>query len=297
MKKVSFFIFYDARSGSTYLANQLIKNYNIWIPPENNIVSLLVSSFGNENKYFPELLIDKIYQDEKFADWQMERAKTEQLFDDKKKCRVSEFLNILFEGYLNEVDKKGCVFGIKKGSYLNYWKQVDDLFPESKYVCLIRDGRAVFNSKKRSLYSKTGRPFEKDPTSAASLWVKSVREIRNLKKHKPHQTHVIKYEDLIQNHEDELRRVAEFVGGNVKPILSRDDVFLIDRYKQFNSHQNIDKPPLPENLAKWKNGLTRKELVQYEAIAGRTLLNEGYQLETGRFRRALGVLHSYVSRK
>ncbi len=36
-----FFMFYDARSGSTFLTNLLIKNANIAIPPETNFVSLI----------------------------------------------------------------------------------------------------------------------------------------------------------------------------------------------------------------------------------------------------------------
>ncbi len=296
MKMVSFFILHDARSGSTFLANQLIKKYNVFIPPENNIVSLLINNFGIENKNEAKLLIDKVYQDDKFYDWKIEKVAAEKLFDGKKKYTVLEFLTILFHKYLKETKKNNHIFGIKKGSYIDNWQKLSVLFPESKYICLIRDGRAVFNSKKKSLYSKTGRPFEEDPVKAANIWIKRVQRIRSLEHHKPSQTLVVKYEDLVCNNEKVLSQVARFIDKNIKISVNEKSSFAIDRYKQFNLHQNIDKPPLLENTSKWKKELTKEDLLQYEVVAMNTLLSEGYQLESNRLNRFKAIFANHLKK-
>ena len=43
-----FFILYDARSGSTFLSNLLVKNYDIVIPPESNFIIKITKHYKKD---------------------------------------------------------------------------------------------------------------------------------------------------------------------------------------------------------------------------------------------------------
>jgi hypothetical protein len=165
--------------------------------------------------------------------------------------------------------------GVKKGSYVYYLNSIRQLFPSARFLCLIRDGRAVFHSKKNSRYSVTGRPFTTDPRDAAKVWKERMNLMRQLERLGA-RCHMVHYENLIADTDHSLDEIGEFL-GLVRAEDSRATYAIGERYEG-GLHQNIHRPPLTERIDYWRQGLSAEEIGAFEAIAGAELEREGYSL-------------------
>ena len=104
-----------------------------------------------------------------------------------------------------------------------------DLFPEAKFVHIIRDGRAVsFLSAKRQVeknrqtsnsYGKKGYPteFPEILERYALYWNRIVSVFDELKRKEPAAVIEIKYEDFCRNPQAEMEKIAGFIGAGAKP--------------------------------------------------------------------------------
>src|SRR5262249_23580251 len=78
------------------------------------------------------------------------------------------------------------------------------LFPNSKLLILVRDGRSVVESAVRT--------FDRPYGHAAQEWADSAQIIQEFGKNHPEkQFLLVRYEDLYKNVEKELRRIFEFL--------------------------------------------------------------------------------------
>lgn len=275
MLKDPFFIFYDSRSGSTYLANLLSKSAKIAIPPETNFIPLIIKNYNKKNiSSLPDLVLANqiIFSDQKFNDWGL--TKTEILEDISKKIPISkaEFIILIFEMYLKKNSQAAEYFGIKK-NYSRYYAGLKKLFPDLKIISLIRDGRAVFRSKKTSIYSVTQKPFSTDPVVSAKDWCFEVTKTNQLLQNGEKVIKVF-YEDLISNSEETVQKILKFLSVKFEP--QADTYKIPERYGEL--HMNIKKSSDLSKIERWKKELSLKEILLYQAIAGKILKQEGYRL-------------------
>ena len=167
-----FFLVYDSRSGSTFLANELTKRFEVAIPPETNFLTFILKQFGHasfETDMQMVSLTETIMSDPKFSDLKIGRDDLEELLLHHAPMSSSAVVRAILDLFRRRRGLDGHRYGIKKGSYLSHYQDLLRLFPKTKFVGLMRDGRAVFNSKKQSTYSGSGRPMEIDARRAAPL--------------------------------------------------------------------------------------------------------------------------------
>ena len=168
-------------------------------------------------------------------------------------------------------------FGFKKGTYLKYYKQLKDIFPNAKFIHIIRDGRAVFNSKKNSIYSVTGKPFETNALRAAKVWKEKVLLSKKVNDLYQDTSIIIHYENLILDTDQTLSEILEFLDLDYLNAKKSNLNYKVPlRYG--NLHENIRKKPLKSRINSWKEELSKQELKEYEYVAGTILNLEGYSL-------------------
>ncbi|MFC1891400.1 sulfotransferase [Thermodesulfobacteriota bacterium] len=291
-----FFIFYDDRSGSTYLSKQLAQNNEICIPPETNFIPNLLLKYtdGKISNYSDlEKAIDLIFQDPKFSDWGISSDKIRSYVSSSLPVNLNAFIKLVFNIYKQENNETARLIGIKK-NYLNYVDKVVKVFPDSKYIGLIRDGRAVFNSKKNSIYSVTNKPFETSPRKGARTWIKFLKDFDRLEEKLPSNSLRIYYEAFINSSLDTMEKVFNFlkVDSIVKDTEKQNQYSIPERYGDM--HDNIYKEPLTTRISAWKKDLSGKEIFVYELISHKYLVKEGYELtnELSKFKTPLNKLHA-----
>ena len=155
--------------------------------------------------------------------------------------------------------------------------EVATIFPNSKFVYLVRDARDVALSWKKS----PGHPG--GVKDAAQMWRKEQNEaiyflsvLNNCDRIK-----IVHYEDLIARQEDEIRDVCEFLNVEFnKQMLQfhkgKEAKTSADAAVGWN---NLVKPILSNNSARYKKELSRREQRKIESIACSPMQQLGYQLD------------------
>ena len=150
--------------------------------------------------------------------------------------------------------------------------------PNARFVYMARDGRDVAASMIK------GGIQEFHIYNAAHHWASDQRYclgafadpmLRN-------SIHFMKYEDLIENQESEMRRLMSFVGLGFEPsqleFYKRKSV--IDHAEKSRFWKNLAKPIDASNKGKYRESLGAKKTVIFESVAWAEMLALGYPLES-----------------
>lgn len=275
-----FFLLYDARSGSTFLSNLLMQHLKVVIPPESNFLVNILKFYSNpiiQNVTDLEQVLSIIYKEDKFQDWKISRDEIMQEIIPKLPMSVKNFLLKICSIYRNIYFPQSGTFGIKKGNYYKNFDIINLTFPNAKYIGIIRDGRAIFNSKKKNIMTETGKLFETNPYKAAYVWCKFMKRLAQIKMENI-QILIIHYEDLIRNPTATINLISIFLKINEIPTASfaKNTYNIPQRYRDIQ--KNFDKKPIIQRINAWKNSLTLDEIFAFESIAYKYLYESGYSL-------------------
>lgn len=267
------FLMYDSRSGSTFLSNSLASCSNSIVPHESNfIINILKQTkkfnFYINNKEDLNKIIDDIYKEKKFNDWKITKYQIISQFSSSNypihaKNLILSILNI----YKNK--NKDHFIVIKKGSYIFYYNDIQKVFPNSKFIFLIRDGRAVCNSKLKY------EPFksEYNAITAAKRWNFIISKMRK-EANDNNNILIIKYEFFLTAKEKELSKIINFLNIDYS---QKGYLDMAERYTKV--HKNINKGPLGERTDAWKHELKYINILLFEMVSYKMLLKENYPLK------------------
>tara|TARA_R110002111_G_scaffold29883_1_gene62184 strand:+ start:971 stop:1981 length:1011 start_codon:yes stop_codon:yes gene_type:complete len=169
---------------------------------------------------------------------------------------------------------------------LYYMQELLALFPDARFVVMVRDPRDVLLSqknrwKRRKLGAK-GTPWWNalrtwagyHPANISLLWRSGVASGDKFKDDP--RVCVLRFEDLLTNSETELQRVCQTAGLAYDPAM-------LDVPRVGSSHQQDqqDQRGLDPNAAgRWRTGgLTKTELAICQRITGEHMARHGYAIE------------------
>lgn len=154
--------------------------------------------------------------------------------------------------------------------------RLTSVVPNIKLLHIIRDGRDVYLSWKKTWHGPTTL------NEGARLWVKHIARKRAWGLCHPNQYLEIRYEDLITDCESVLNQVADFIGekrsGEV-PNLKQDKMSQL--LSEVGTHSLLAGKIEANNREKWRTEMTPADLLRFETIASRTLIELGYPCEYG----------------
>lgn len=281
-----FFILADARSGTTFLANNIIKKLGILVIPETNFVLRLLKA--NQNTFSSKkILINYLFKEKKFRDLKI--TKKELLSNLSNINSIREIILDILKIYYIKNNGKYNYVGIKKG-YLYFLDQIMDLFPNAKIFNIIRDCRAVYNSKKNSIYSKIGKPFSINPYETAKVWNEKIDII--IKSKKKYKAVIFFYEDIIKNLDPIIFKISKNLKLPNKKFLKIKQGYYVSNIYHKKLHSNINLPPNLENIEKWKKSLLPYEIFCLELISKKNLNKFKYSLINER-RKIINYLYVY----
>lgn len=134
------------------------------------------------------------------------------------------------------------------------------LWPRARYIYLLRDGRDVACSVVEMGWA--GNVF-----AGAKWWIDAEREWTSYRKSLRHDRWIeVRYEELIANCEEQLRRVCTFIGVDFSERMFD--------YAQTSSYSLPD----PAQTYKWRRRVLPKDLTLLEARIGSQLVARGYEL-------------------
>ena len=194
----------------------------------------------------------------------------------------AELVSLLFDRYGEERGKP--LVGNKTVDHALNVGTLHEVFPEAKFVHLIRDGRDVASSaiswRRAKRLAEEFSTWSEDPMTTAALWWEwHVRRAREEGLPLGDDLyHEVFYEDLVADPAGECAELCDFLG------IPFSDAML--RFHEGREREDPDlnakrawKPPT-RGLRNWRTGMDREVLQRFEAVAGGLLDELDYERGT-----------------
>ena len=274
-----FFILYDPRSGSTLLSNLITKNMNVLVSPETHLLIniLLEHDIHHVLSRSDCLNILKIvHNDRKINDWEI-TEKIVNVVESASGGTTSKLVKDILSVYLDSVvDFKYTALGLKKDTYIIVADKLKSIFPSAKFICIVRDPRGVFLSKKKSIYTGNGKAFQTNAIKASKEWNRYTKCINIIKNMYFSNVLLIRYEDIIADEHKVISKIASFL--SISMSTHSRNYSIHDRYKDI--HTNVHSRIIRDNDKKWMKELSEKEIYYIQLSCSQGMKNFGYRKET-----------------
>ena len=287
IEKIPFvFIVGRGRSGTTLLQNILDANKNVLMPVESRLIIYLKQKYFTKTKWTRAdvlAFIDDIYLDKKFRKyWNIKKELLQERFlaIPLSKINFNLLCKLIYLSYESPYEKgEILLLGDKNPTYSIFVDELLAVFPEAKFIHLIRDYRDNILSNVNVI--KT----ESIPI-ASHGWVAYNQEIEKVKKNHPTIFLTIKYEDLVISPDESARKICNFLSLEYHPEMLHFNKVIEKKIESesFNStkemadfHPNLTKPINTNHIKKWETAFTKKEVELIEFIAGDYGKKYGYE--------------------
>lgn len=292
-----YFIVAKGRSGTTLLQTIIDAHPNTCAPFESRFVVHFYNRYGSVIKWTDATkarFYNDIINEQKISlFWDFNVVQFKRLLKEMPEMSSYAYAcKLVYLSFISFTDKGSvkCIVD-KNPIYSVLLEIILKVFPDAKFIHVIRDPRAVINSTLKFNIRKNARQISKE-------WLINNLAIENLKMSQLSFFHTMKYEDLMQAPQNTLKLLCAFLNIDYQDQMleyhSKMDAFLIDflnpkleskkleiRSKGWNfTHKNLNKPINPNFIDKWKNELSEKQIQTIESIVYKYASKFDYDFET-----------------
>jgi hypothetical protein len=270
------FLVYQSRSGSTFLSRLLNENDHLSVTPEADFnYEFIYKNKLLRNALDLESVLVEFFDNKKSKSWSFSQEELQkELLNLSFPINFPNFFNTILSLHYRGKNPKAIVF---KGVFPNKMPQLKKQFPNAKFILISRDFRAVYNSQEKTINFNTGKPMSKNPY-LASLEYRLFHRFIEAYTEKVFFQHVV-YENLMHNQEDVLAAIYGFL--EVPNEKSKGDNYVSGLSQEHkNIHTNVNKPAQKQRMEAWKDELDPVYISIVQSIAGKSLLKNGYTVET-----------------
>jgi hypothetical protein len=264
------------RSGTTLLGDLLGNSRWSITTPESQFLHDLLIQIGLGSFRSPEAAASWLQNHFRFVAWDMPLNLLELagLIDLARPRLTIE--NLLAE-YVRHVqpDKIGADVWIDHTpDNFKYQTMLKNLFPEARFIHIVRDGRAVCASIK---------PLEWGPNNAymaSRHWATRLSEAMAVEVAEGANCLRVRFEDLLQDPDDVLQRICRFIDLPFETALLKGGGLLLPEFTR-NQHRLVGKPLDGSRAERWRRTLSKGEIRDFESYPlAHTLLTQlGYRTE------------------
>ena len=276
MRTPPVFVVGCSRSGTTLLRLMLDAHPDLSIPPESHFLSRFAHAIDRYRVpgggVDPDRLTGDILHTETFAAWGVPDGDV--LARVRALPEPASFADVVDAVYLAYAEPRGAGrWGDKTPRYVLDIPLFDRMFPGSRFVHIVRDGRDV------ALSLRSVRFGPDDTMSAASFWARRVRAGRRAGGRLGAGRYVeVRYEALIADPERELRAICDVIDlpwdrAMLDYHRGVDGALPADRRSQ---HRHEGRSPTA-GLRDWRAQMPPAEVAAFEAVAGGLLDELGYE--------------------
>ena len=278
------------RSGTTLLRLMLDAHPELTIPPETHFAPELIEAAG-KRRASPDALVEIVVSQRQWGDFGLDADELRHRLSAIDPLDASTALRAFYGLYAERVGKPR--WGDKTPIYVEHMRQIQSALPEARFVHLIRDGRDVALSRIR-------RALDEPPSVSrmAKAWSKRIEAARRQAQELDHYLE-LRYEDLVADTETTLRQVCEFVDLDYEAAMldyhehagerlsemagdlpAQGGKALRPGSERLAAHALATQPPRRERVGAWREQMAPSDVAQFEQVAGRLLVELGYELAT-----------------
>jgi hypothetical protein len=223
-------------------------------------------------------LVPSLVGDPKFVKLGLERPALESLVNSERPVSYAQFVTAVFDLHGESRGKK--LVGDKTPGYARSILTLHDLWPSTRFVHLVRDGRSlclsVLNWRKASKLAERFPTWERDPVLTIALWwewhVRLACEAGATLE--PSLYYELRYEALVSDPERECASLSAFLD------LPYDDAMIRFADGRTKRTSGLDAKhawlPATPGLRDWRSGMSAEDLELFEAAGGELLDELGY---------------------
>lgn len=272
--RAPFFVIGCQRSGTTLLRLMLNSHSEIAIPEEGTFWMPLLRRYGRHQGrgiggIELETCLRYVIKNRQFQLWQFDPEETVRKLKSYRRCSLSQIVATFYEDYARSVKKNN--WGDKTPSFFRMVPLLAGLFPEAKFIHVVRDGRDVYLSWRKL------NPARKNVAVAAMEWrYKTMKAEMDLDRIGAKRTFQIRYEDLVRHPQSSLERACEFLRVEFEPAMLE---FWKTSERFVGAHHSdlICSPISTESVEKWKTKMSNQETMAFQLLAGSILERLGYE--------------------
>jgi hypothetical protein len=263
------------RSGTTLLRYVLNSTDRIHIPPESGFIPRFFGRrpLASIRRHRAQHILDVIFDEYGFASqWQSDRPSAETLIGDQPNVTPSWLLDALYREYAAQF---GAVrWGDKTPAYTNHMALLGGIFPDAKFVHVIRDVRDVVIS---TLEAWSSRRRHIDVYYAARNWSDRVGRARTEGRRLGVDRYFeVRYERLVADAEPVIRATCEFLDEPFVSEMLQPEVIARQQLPP-GSHEGVRHPITAARAGRWRGDLAPQDLRLVEQVAGPALTSFGYE--------------------
>jgi Sulfotransferase family len=265
------------RSGTTLLQRMLDHHPQLVVANDSHFVTKAIRGAGAENPPLTPDLVDRVCSYPRFGRLGISEATARRLATGASS--YAAFVSTLYDELARLHGKP--LAGEKTPDYVRRIPELHRLFPEARFVHLIRDGRDVALSALE--WARPGKGpgrfalWAREPVAVCALWWKrfiraGIREGRSLG-----QDHYmeVRFEDLVARPRETMEHIAGFLD-----LPLADEMLAFHegrtRVRPGRSVKNAWLPPTP-GLRDWHSEMSQEHVELYEALVGDLLAELGYE--------------------
>lgn len=277
------FLVYDARSGSTFFAELLMRRLSgVYVTPEIAFSSLLRIAGGRNQQLRHGRLFSRLASDSLIRNLGIGADELqERLASLPVTAPASVLVRRILEAHLDctAAGTPTCVV-VKHGIHVRVWRQIAAAFAaDARFIHIYRDPRAVVNSKLRTM-----RPYHRyepqawyGPLLGAWRWRVYSRAMREARA-RGVAVLDITYEALLEDPETQLREAARFLGVGLRTQAAGPQTTYRIPESEQAIHQLVQSGQVHrERSAAWVTELSSRDLRAIEAVALPEMQARGYR--------------------
>ena len=261
------------RSGTTLLRDMLSMHPGISIPRESHVLPRLYRAYGDPGNAFEARRLAGVLLSLEFIRLWAPKLDPDSFGD----CRsFREVVSRVYGAWARNAGKSR--WGDKTPQYVAEIPTLREIFPESRFIHIYRDGRDV-------ALSWIDAPFGPNNVYvAASDWRHFVTEGRRAGRSLPPGTYLeVRYESLLEEPEATLRRICEFLEEEFHPQMLKPErmqgnwrPLYFDRSLATRAKSSV---VVSDNKRKWGAQMSPADRARFESLAGDLLRELDYEIE------------------
>ena len=262
------------RSGTTLLRLMLDAHPEVAIPPESHFIPgvwRVRERYGSGAAFDAERMARDVFKTLRFQDWRLPPEGVLAQIRSNEPRDLAGAIEAFFVAYAKAHGKPR--WGDKTPGYSIDMPLIAGLFPDARFVHLIRDGRNVALS-----LMEVPRP-PRSFAEAAQVWKHRIDIARRDTATLGDAVLEVRYETLVDDPGSVLKEVCAHAALDFTPVMldyHRGEVSASVPERNWGHHRNLTRPPT-KGLRDWRAKMSDADQMLFEAVAGAELSSLGYE--------------------
>jgi hypothetical protein len=273
------------RSGTTLMRALLNQHPRVGLAlTESHFIPYFISTFGDPPPFHTrdevELFIKRFHQTVFYQNLSQQGYvfAAEDLYQHARLDSWASIFEVILRHFSPRPHRADSIWGDKTPGYLNHIPLLKQLYPEARFIHIIRDPRDYCLSARQS--------WGKNIYRAAHRWQVTLNKARRVGQTLGDAYLEVTYESLLGHTEHVMGRMAEFLGCDYHPDMAQIGLSPEDTGSTTGQYGIVK-----DNMNKYRQHLSQQEIKRIEEIVCNCTVELDYQLENKVSYRPLSQWH------